>query len=106
MCNYSLCKPVEGIRLDDSDIVIIESQSGDLEVKIYVLESSVCSYLAQTPESSSLDDWNVVLVEINVIQLPELSESVSGDSFQLIVREDEVLERPGQGRKTIWHQGV
>ena len=101
-----LCQPVEGIRLDLPDIVIVESESGDLESDIQISESLVSSYLAQTPESSSLDDRNVVLVQINVIQLPELSQSVSGNSFQLIVGEDEVLERSGQSGETIWHQGV
>ena len=62
------------------------------------------SYLTQTPESSTFDDRNVVLVEVDVIQLPELSEGVGGDILQLVVGEDEVLERTSQRRKTIWHQ--
>ena len=62
------------------------------------------SYLTQTPESSTFDDRNVVLVEVDVIQLPELSEGVGGDILQLVVGEDQVLKRTSQRRKTIWHQ--
>ena len=64
------------------------------------------SYLAQTPEGSTFDDWNVVLVEVDVIQLPELSEGVGGDILQLVIGEDEVLKGTSQSRKTIWHQWV
>ena len=41
-----------------------------------------------------------------MVEFSELPESVGGNSLQFVVGEDEVLERPGQSRKTIWHETV
>ena len=30
MSKHLLCQPVEGIRADDADLVVVESQPGDL----------------------------------------------------------------------------
>ena len=72
-----------------TDFVVIKGQTGDL---------------AEAPEGAVLDDRDVVLVEVDVVQLSQLSEGVGGDGLQLVVGEHQVLQRPGQGRKTIWHQ--
>ena len=39
-----------------------------------------------------------------MVEFSELSESVGGDSLEFVVGKDEVFERPGQSRKTIWHE--
>ena len=41
-----------------------------------------------------------------MVELSELPESVGGNSLQLVVGEDKVLERPSQSRQTIWHETV
>ena len=64
------------------------------------------TYFAQTPESSLFNDGDIILVEVDVVQFPELSESVGGNRLEFVVGEDEVFEGPRQSRKTIWHQTV
>ena len=41
-----------------------------------------------------------------MVEFSELSESVGGDRLEFVVGKDEVFERPGQSRKTIWHERV
>ena len=61
-------------------------------------------YFTQTPESPLFNDRDIILVEVDVVEFSELSESVGGNSLEFVVGENEVLQRPGQSRQTIWHQ--
>ena len=72
-----LCKAVKSIRMNVIDFVVIEGEAGDL---------------AEPPEGPILEPGDVVLVEVDVVQLPQLSEGHGGDVVQVIVRQDQMFQ--------------
>ena len=72
---YSLCQSIEGVWVDFTDLIIVERQSGYLDVKFLICSEpgklkKVLSYLAQAPEGPIFYNGDIILVEINMIQLP------------------------------------
>ena len=51
------------------------------------------------------DGGEVVLVEVEMVKLPELPERHLGDLQKVVVGEDQVLQAPRQGRDAVRHQG-
>ena len=71
-----LCKAVKSIRMNIIDFVVIEGEAGNL---------------AEAPEGAVLDVRDVVLVEVDVVQLPQLPECHGRDMVQVIVGQNEMF---------------
>jgi hypothetical protein len=62
------------------------------------------SHLAQAPEGALVQYGDVVLVKVDVIELPELPEGDGGHVRQLVVGEHQVVEGAGEGGEAVWLQ--
>ena len=88
---HLLCQAVESPGVDLVDLVVVERQAGDF---------------GEAPEGRVLDDGDVVLVQVDVVELPKLPERLGRHVVQLVVGEDEMLEVAGQGGEAVGHHAA